>query len=121
MNHFINNLKQKCCLAIDKQICFSNLRPVKKIISILFLVIVSIQFLPIKQMGKCLFDNQFVEEEVGKVQMEKFKTTEPGKDLICFNLAPDAIFIERIVFSNHSTALHKPPITEILTPPPNAL
>ena len=91
----------------------------KKIVTILFLLIISIQFLPIKQMGKCLFNNQFVEEEVCK-NIEKSKSTEPGKDLICFDFTPQSFYVETVIFSSRKTALHKPPITDIIAPPPNA-
>jgi len=92
----------------------------RKFFTILFILIISIQFLPIKQMGKCLFDGQFVEEEVCKKGIEKSKSTEPGKDLIFFNLSPDAIYVEAENFSSRKTALHTPPITDIIAPPPNA-
>lgn len=92
----------------------------RKFFTILFLLIISIQFLPIKQMGKCLFDGQFVEEEVCKKGIEKSKSTEPGKDLICFVLAPPYVYLQEEVFTRRKTALHKPPITDIIAPPPNA-
>jgi hypothetical protein len=71
-------------------------------------------------MGKCLFNNQFVEEEVMKHGIEKCKSTEPGKDLIFFDLAPQYVYIKGELFSRKKTALHKPPITDIIAPPPNA-
>lgn len=92
----------------------------KKFFTITFLLIICIQFLPIKEMGKCLFDNTFVEEEVCKKGIEKSKSTEPGKDLIFFDLAPQIVYIQGQPISRRKTALHKPPITDIIAPPPNA-
>ncbi len=76
--------------------------------------------MPIKQMGKALFDNQFVEEEVCKAKIEKCKSLEPGKDLIFLDFAPQYVYVERQQFCIRKIALHKPPITDIIAPPPNA-
>jgi hypothetical protein len=92
----------------------------RKFFTISFLLIICIQFLPIKEMGKCLFDNQFVEEEVCKKGIEKAKSTEPGKDLVFFELSTQYIYIQGQCFSREKTSLHKPPITDIIAPPPNA-
>ena len=92
----------------------------RKFFTILFLLIISIQFLPIREMGKCLFDGQFIEEELCKKGIEKSKSTEPGKDLICFNLAPQYVYLQSENFCRRKTSLHKPPITDIIAPPPNA-
>lgn len=93
---------------------------VKKILTIFFLVVISIQFLPVKEMGKCLFDNQFVEEEVYKKSIEKSASLEPGNDLINFDLSPQHLPLQQNNRQPRKTALHKPPITDIVTPPPNA-
>lgn len=90
----------------------------KKFFSILFLLIISIQFLPVKQMGKCLFDNTFIEEEMAKKGMEK--PTDQVKELIEYNVCFNQSIYISTVFFNVNTKLHTHPVTEITTPPPNA-
>jgi hypothetical protein len=92
----------------------------KKIVAILFLLIVSIQFLPIKQMGKALFDNQFVEEEVCKHGVPKSSGISAEQELLIFDLTPQFIVVERCRVLPANTALHQHPVTDIVAPPPNA-
>ena len=93
----------------------------KKFITIFLLTIISIQFLPVKQMGKALFDNQFVEEEVCKKGVEKSAGIEPGSDLLFFDLRPNYTSMVAVEYILINTALHKPPVTDIVAPPPNAI
>jgi hypothetical protein len=90
----------------------------KKIFSILFIAIICIQFLPIKQMGKYLYDNTFIEEEMAKKEVKA-----PAgiiKECIAYQTNfPQSIFITTTFFSSN-TVLLSHPISEITTPPPNA-
>ncbi|MBS1495280.1 MAG: hypothetical protein JSU03_01515 [Bacteroidetes bacterium] len=90
----------------------------KKIISLLFVLIICIQCLPVKEIGKCIYDNTFIEEEMAK---KVFKNpTLPLIDLISNSAlfcSPDCT-VATYYFSN--TRLHKHPVTEVTTPPPNA-
>ncbi|MEP6712419.1 MAG: hypothetical protein ABJA37_08390 [Ferruginibacter sp.] len=90
----------------------------KKIFSIILLLIISIQFLPVKQMGKCLFDNQFIEEEMAKAGIEK--PTDLEKELIEYNISLHPHIFISTAFFTVNTKLHTHPVTEITTPPPNA-
>lgn len=92
----------------------------RKLISIIFILIISIQCLPIKEMGKCLFDNQFVEEEVCKGGMEKAKNFQVIKDVAFTEFNMNFINLVDDHIARRKTALHKPPITDIVAPPPNA-
>ena len=90
----------------------------KKIVSIFFILIICIQCLPVKQIGKCIYDNTFIEEEMVK---KAFKS--PVSQ-------PQDIFSQRFLFPQPNctvtsfitvnTKLHQHPITEVTTPPPNA-
>ena len=90
----------------------------KKLFSILFLLIISVQFLPVKEMGRCLFDNTFIEEEMAKKAIEK--PADQVKELLCNNICLPQPTHTATVFFNVNTKLHTHPVTEITTPPPNA-
>lgn len=92
----------------------------KKLVTILFLLIVSIQFLPVKQMGKALFDNKFVEEEVCKHGISKPSGISAEQELLIFDLTPHFFVVEQSRELPANTALHQHPIADILAPPPNA-
>ena len=89
----------------------------KKTLTIFLLFIISIQCLPVKELGKCLFDNTFVEEECCKADIQK-KAIEI-KDLL-FYAMPPAVAAEPPVFAVHNTELHDSPSADVTTPPPNA-
>ena len=91
----------------------------KKFSAILFLFIISIQCLPVKELGKCLFDNSFVEEEVCKKGIDK--KADPIKELFadCFNATVD-IKEDRTCFNNATDDLLPSPARDVTTPPPNA-
>ncbi len=69
-------------------------------------------------MGKCLFDNTFIEEEMAKKGIEK--PTELIQELIQQHICLQQSISSSTVFFNVNTKLHTPPITDITTPPPNA-
>ncbi|MEO6406399.1 MAG: hypothetical protein ABIY51_12005 [Ferruginibacter sp.] len=89
----------------------------KKILTILFLFIISIQCLPVKEMGKCLFNNQFLEEELAKKGIEKPACC---KEFV-FSVSTQLNLIndENVVYSNNKTLLLSHPVADITTPPPN--
>ncbi|MEO5941956.1 MAG: hypothetical protein ABIP30_03260 [Ferruginibacter sp.] len=90
----------------------------KKLVSIFFILIICIQCLPVKEMGKCIYDNTFIEEQMAK---QVFKSP---------SIQALDIFSQSQLFSSPDctvasffctkTQLHKHPVTEVTTPPPNA-
>lgn len=79
----------------------------------------TVQFLPIKEIGQSISDNRFVEEEVIKHIVAKEVPPQPGRDLEKFDFTrhPQTILI--VEYSILQLVKHTPPIKEILDPPPN--
>ena len=90
----------------------------KKFFSILFLLIIIIQFLPVKEMGKCLFDNTFPGEEMAEKVIDK--SFDPVKELSYQRICLTQLTAVTTEFFSVNTKLHTHPVTEISTPPPNA-
>jgi hypothetical protein len=94
---------------------------VKKIITIFLLFIICIQCLPVKELGKCLFDSSFVEEDVCGKSLEKKETKDFHKEFDFINDSPLLIFNQTSSFySRKNTDLFVSPVTDVTTPPPNA-
>jgi hypothetical protein len=94
---------------------------VKKIITIFLLLIICIQCLPVKELGKCLFDSSFVEEDVCGKNLDKKETKEFHKEFDFINHSPIIISSQTSSFySRKNTALFVGPVTDVTTPPPNA-
>jgi hypothetical protein len=92
----------------------------KKLLTIFLLLIICIQCLPVKELGKCLFDNNFVEEETCKKPCNEKDGVYEAKEMLFANATQDFsgnIDHLKIIPSVH---LHAHPVTEVTTPPPNA-
>lgn len=69
-------------------------------------------------MGKCLFDNNFIEEEMAKKEVAK--PIDLVKEFLDYSICfPQPNYIATVFF-NVNTKLHTHPVTEVTTPPPNA-
>jgi hypothetical protein len=91
---------------------------VKKTLTIFLLFIISIQCLPVKELGKCLFDNTFVEEECCKGDVKKQMAD--IKDLLFYSMPESPAVEPQSFFAIHNTELHDSPAADVTTPPPNA-
>ena len=91
----------------------------KKTLTIFLLFIISIQCLPVKELGKCLFDNTFVEEECCKGDVHKKQAFEI-KDLLFYTMPASPAAEPQSFFAIHNTELHESPAADVTTPPPNA-
>jgi hypothetical protein len=98
----------------------------KKIISLFFLLILSIQVLPLKQIGCLLSKNQLTEElphaacEV-KNSVQKFEPTIPDPFASGGVLQTDQLATNAIRFVHQASVLPSPHAGEIHTPPPNVI
>ena len=93
----------------------------KKLIAISFLFIISIQCLPVKELGKCLFDNSFVEEELCKKGIDKKANADLSKEFITAFLNAGFTKVKtNSYFSNKVDGLLPSPTKDVTTPPPNA-
>jgi hypothetical protein len=95
----------------------------KKVINIFLILILSVQVLPVQQMGAALFSNQFTEEIPHSLDVEKdgFKKMQ-GKSEFLDWANPDILFItipseEKFIHNNESLPHNH--TNEILVPPPN--
>lgn len=104
-----------------KKINLLSLRRLKKIITIFLLLIISVQCLPVKELGKCLFDSSFVEEDVCVKSVDKKETKDYHKEFY-FTTYSEIIAsdLQFSLFSRKNTALFLGPVTDVTTPPPNA-
>jgi hypothetical protein len=91
----------------------------KKIISIFLLIMISIQCLPVKELGKCIFESSFVEDDVCS-NLEKKEIKDFSKEFFSveFNIA--SIISTPVVYYNHNTDLYKNPFADLSIQPPNA-
>ena len=91
----------------------------KKIISIFLLIIISIQCLPVKVLGKCIFESSFVEDDVSDT-LEKKEIKDFSKEFFssAYNVettVPHVIFVY-----NETICLYKNPFADLSIQPPNA-
>ena len=91
----------------------------KKIISIFLLIIISIQCLPVKELGRCIFEGSFVEDEVCN-SVEKKEIKEFSKEFFSsdYNVEPTLSLI--ILVDTENINLYKNPFADLSIQPPNA-
>lgn len=85
------------------------------------LLIICVQCLPVKELGKCLFESSFVEEDVCHKSVDKKETKDYSKEF-CFNnyfQMPNASE-KSIQFRKLNTHLFLSHVADVTTPPPNA-
>lgn len=89
----------------------------KKLITIFLLCVLCIQCLPVREMGKCLFNSDFTEEETCKKGIEKNETAEYTQflNLIHTDLP---ICTNDNTFNFHSEIIPGP-VADITSPPPD--
>ncbi len=94
---------------------------VKKLITIFLLLIICVQCLPVKELGKCIFESSFVEEDVCDKSVDKKETKDYSKEF-CFN---DYFHLlnaseKSKQFRKLNTHLFSCHVADVTTPPPNA-
>jgi hypothetical protein len=92
----------------------------KKIISVLLLIIISIQCLPIKELGKCIFDSSFVEEDICNKSLEKKEVKDFSKEFFSTEYRIEVIAAKTAVYYNVNIDLYKNPSADLSIQPPNA-
>ena len=92
----------------------------KKIISIFFLVIICIQCLPVRELGKCLFERSFIEEDICNNSIEKKEIKDFAKEFFNTEYNFETVASTNIFYYNEHTDLYKNPITDLSIQPPNA-
>ena len=92
----------------------------KKLFTIFLLMIICIQCLPVKELGKCLFDNTFVEEETCKKPCNEKDGVYDAKEILFANAAQNLNGNNNNLKIIPSVNLHAHPVTEVTVPPPNA-
>lgn len=91
----------------------------KKIISIFFLIIICIQCLPVKELGKCIFDSSFVEDDVCN-NLEKKEVKDFAKEFFSVEYNVGHVISANTVYYNENIALYKNPFADLSIQPPNA-
>ena len=91
----------------------------KKLISIFLLIIITIQCLPVKELGKCIFESSFVEDDVCN-SVEKKEIKEFSKELFSldYNGEPTSSLI--ILVDTENINFYKNPFVDLSIQPPNA-
>lgn len=102
--------------ALDVYICTL----MKKIISILLLIIISIQCLPIKELGKCIFDSSFIEDDICNKSLEKKEVKDFPKEFFSPEYNIESIISSTAVYYNENIDLYKNPFADLSIQPPNA-
>ena len=91
----------------------------KKIISIFLLLIISIQCLPVKELGKCIFESSFVEDDIiSDVEKKEFKDC--AKEFFYTEYNVETSFSTSIVYHIKNISLYKNPFADLSIQPPNA-
>ncbi len=92
----------------------------KKIISIFLLIIISIQCLPVKELGKCIFDSSFIEDDICDKSLEKKEIKDFSKEFLGSDDNLEAIVSTIIVYHIENIDLYKNPFADLCIQPPNA-
>ena len=96
----------------------------RKITAYFFLLLFSMQILPIKEIGKILYNNQIVEEEVPTTKTAKNGMEGDGHKFLYISHPQ---YPSRLIHFNYKSALAiaeaenapQEPVRDILVPPPN--
>ncbi len=96
------------------------LHPMKKFISIFLLFIISIQCLPIKELGKYLFDSSFVEEDICHKSIEKKEIKDFCKDFFTINTEENSLVIIANYYVVETTKIYADPFADLSIQPPNS-
>ena len=91
----------------------------KKIISIFLLIIISIQCLPVKELGKCIFESSFVEDDVCD-NVEKKEIKDFSKEFFRTDYNVEKFLSDVVLFHNETISLYKNPFADLSIQPPNA-
>lgn len=91
----------------------------KKLISIFLLIIISIQCLPVKELGKCIYESSFVEEDLCD-NVEKKEMKDFSKEFYSHNHCIDTTFSHIILGNSEPLFLYQNPFADLSIQPPNA-
>ena len=91
----------------------------KKIISIFLLFIIGIQCLPVKELGKCIFESSFVEDDVCN-SVEKKEIKEFSKEFFTSDYNVETALSLIILLDTENINLYKNPFADLSIQPPNA-
>ena len=91
----------------------------KKIISIFLLFIIGIQCLPVKELGRCIFESSFVEDEVCN-SVEKKEIKEFSKEFFTSDYNVETALSLIILLDTENINLYKNPFADLSIQPPNA-
>ncbi len=91
----------------------------KKIISIFFLVIICIQCLPVKELGKCIFESSFVEDDVCN-NVEKKEIKDFAKEFFSVEYNIEGVLPTKTAYNNEHTELYQNPFADLSIQPPCA-
>ena len=89
----------------------------KKLISIFLLFIISIQSLPVKELGKCIFDQSFVEDDITN-NIEKKEIKDFSKEFFSSEYNAENTLSKVVVYDFESTNLYESPFTDLSIQPP---
>ena len=92
--------------------------PMKKFASIFLLFIISIQCLPVKELGKCIFEQSFVEDDVCN-SVEKKVIKDFSKEFFSSDYNVEPTFSKVNVYHFASINLYKSPFADLSIQPPN--
>ena len=92
----------------------------KKIISIFLITIISIQCLPIKELGRCIFDSSFLEEDICNKSLEKKEVKDFSKEFFSVEYNSESIIATTAVYYTENIDLYKNPFADLSIQPPNA-
>ena len=92
----------------------------KNFLSIFLLVIISIKCLPLKELGKCLFESSFVEEDVYNKSIEKKEGKDCTKEFFTINNEAQILASIAKYYSTENIALYTNPFADLSIQPPNA-
>ena len=91
----------------------------KKLISIFLLIIISIQCLPVKELGKCLFESSFVEDDVCN-NVEKKEIKDFSKEFFSSDYNLETTLTNIVFVHKKDICLYKNPFADLSIQPPNA-
>ena len=78
------------------------------------------QCLPIKELGKCIFDSSYVEEDICTKSLEKKEVKDFSKEFFSAEYNLESVVTKTSFYYNENIDLYKNPYADLSIQPPNA-
>jgi hypothetical protein len=93
----------------------------KKLLTLLLLIIITMQILPVAELSKFIDDKEYVEDDLSEVIEKEKKFETDSIFIVCSLQNVSEVNKSQNHFPLGATGLQPHPISDVTTPPPNML